>query len=44
MVHGLEEEYGNDIQFEYLDVDDPSTAQAKRDLGFRVQPQKNYTD
>ena len=38
IVHGLEEKYGSEIEFEYLNIDDPETASAKREYGFRVQP------
>ena len=38
IVHGLEEKYSAKIDFVYLDIDDPTTAEAKRKLGYRVQP------
>lgn len=38
VVHGLEEQYGDQIEFVYLDIDDPATNEAKRALGFRFQP------
>lgn len=38
-MHGLEAEYGEQIQFTYLDIDDPDTDPFKATLGFRVQPQ-----
>lgn len=38
IVHGLEETYSDQIEFIYLNIDDPNTAQAQRDYGFRVQP------
>lgn len=38
MVHGLEREYGEQIEFVYLDIDDPSTDAAKEKYGYRVQP------
>lgn len=38
VVHGLEAKYGDDIEFVYLDIDDPATAEAKQRFGFRVQP------
>jgi len=38
IVHGLEDKYGAKIDFVYLDIDDPATAEAKRKLGYRVQP------
>ena len=38
-MHGLEAKYGDRIQFTYLDIDDPNTAEFKKTLGYRVQPQ-----
>ncbi len=38
MVHGLEVEYYDKINFVYLDVDDSRTDEFKRLLGYRVQP------
>jgi hypothetical protein len=38
VVHGLEAEYYDRIQFVYLDIDDPQTASFKRSLGFYYQP------
>jgi hypothetical protein len=38
MVHGLEQTYGDQIDFEYLNVDLPSTAAAKEEFGYRYQP------
>jgi hypothetical protein len=38
IVHGLELEYFGQINFVYLDVDDPGNDQFKRDLAYRVQP------
>lgn len=38
IVHGLEAEYDQRVQFVYLDIDDPQTDPFKRDLGFRYQP------
>lgn len=37
-MYGLEARYGDRIQFTYLDIDDPNTADIKRALGYRVQP------
>ena len=37
-MHGLEARYGDRIQFTYLDIDDPNTADIKRALGYRIQP------
>lgn len=39
VVHGLEAEYYNQVEFAYLDIDDPANDDFKRILGFRVQPQ-----
>ena len=39
VVHGLEAEYYDQVEFSYLDIDDPSNDEFKRILGFRVQPQ-----
>jgi thioredoxin-related protein len=38
VVHGLEVEYYDKINFVYLDVDDSRTDEFKRLLGYRVQP------
>jgi hypothetical protein len=38
IVHGLELEYYGQINFVYLDVDDPRNDQFKRALSYRVQP------
>ena len=38
-MHGLQAEYGDRIQFTYLDIDDPATEDLKRDLAFRARPQ-----
>jgi thiol-disulfide isomerase/thioredoxin len=38
IVHGLEGEYGQDIEFVYIDIDNPESAAAKAKYGFRVQP------
>ncbi len=38
IVHGLEAEYGNRMNFVYLDIDDPATADFKIKLGYRYQP------
>jgi thioredoxin-related protein len=39
MVHGLEVEYYGQIDFYYLDADDPATSDFQRELGFRYQPE-----
>ncbi len=38
IVHGLEVEYHQRIDFVYLDIDDPANEEFKRQLGFRYQP------
>jgi hypothetical protein len=38
VVHGLEQQYGDRIDFAYLDIDDPRTDGFKRQYGFRLQP------
>lgn len=38
IVHGLEADYGDRIQFSYLDIDDPHNDQFKQALKYRVQP------
>ena len=37
-MHGLEQQYGQNINFIYLDIDDPRNDGFKRQLGYRVQP------
>lgn len=37
-MHGLEAEYGSQIRFTYLDIDNPATQALQTQLGFRVQP------
>ena len=37
-MHGLEAEWGGEVDFVYLDIDDPATEPFKRQLGYRVQP------
>ena len=39
VVHGLEAEYYDKVQFSFLDIDDPANEEFKRALGFRGQPQ-----
>jgi hypothetical protein len=39
IVHGLEAVYGEQIEFVYVNIDDPSSAGAKETYGFRYQPQ-----
>ena len=38
VVHGLEKEFGDDVQFVYVNIDDPTSASAKEALGYRFQP------
>jgi hypothetical protein len=37
-VHGLEQQYGDKVNFIYLDIDDARNDDFKRPLGFRYQP------
>jgi hypothetical protein len=37
-VHGLEAEYGSQVNFIYLDIDDRDTESFKQELGYRYQP------
>lgn len=37
-MHGLEQQYGDRINFIYLDIDDARNDDFKRQLGFRYQP------
>ena len=39
IVHGLEDLYSEQINFVYLDVDDPGTNDFKRQFGYRYQPE-----
>jgi hypothetical protein len=38
-VHGLEEKFGDQMQFTYLDIDDPDTEPFKKALGYVGTPQ-----
>lgn len=38
IVHGLESEFAGQINFVYLDIDDPGNEQFLKDLGFLYQP------
>ena len=38
VVHGLEAKYASQVDFVYLDIDDPNTAPFKSQLGYRYQP------
>jgi thiol-disulfide isomerase/thioredoxin len=39
VIHNLELEYGDEMNFVYLDIDDPATKELKRALRYRYQPQ-----
>lgn len=38
IVHGLEGEYSDEIEFVYVNIDDPASQALKDQYGFRVQP------
>jgi len=38
LVHGLEEQYGSQVRFIYLDIDDPANQGLKEELNYRYQP------
>ena len=38
VVHGLEAQYSGQIQFSFLDIDDPLTDPYKEEFGFQYQP------
>jgi hypothetical protein len=38
MVHGLEAKYAGQVDFFFLDADDPATRDFQSQFGFRVQP------
>jgi thiol-disulfide isomerase/thioredoxin len=38
LVHGLEEQYGSQVRFIYLDIDDPANQPFKEELRYRYQP------
>lgn len=38
MVHGLEAKYAGQVDFFYLDADDPATRDFQREYGFQYQP------
>ena len=44
VVHGLEVEFYGEVEFVYLDIDDPMTEELKRALGFRYQPRLFLVD
>ncbi len=37
-MHGLEAKYTGQVDFVYLDIDDPNTTPFKSQLGYRYQP------
>ena len=37
-MHGLEAEYGSQVNFIYLDIDDRNSEPFKQELGYRYQP------
>ncbi len=39
IVHGLEVDYFGEINFVYLDIDNPANSEFLKELGFRYQPQ-----
>jgi thiol-disulfide isomerase/thioredoxin len=38
IVHGLEEKYGDQVKFVYLDIDDPKNTSIRRELGVGWPP------
>jgi len=38
LIHGIEQEFSSEVNFIYLDIDDPAVKVFKRELGFRVEP------
>jgi hypothetical protein len=38
VVHGVEQGWGDEINFVYLDIDDPRNDEFKRALGYQYQP------
>ena len=38
IVHGLEVEYTSKLNFVYLDIDDPSNSEFKKQLNYKYQP------
>jgi thioredoxin-like negative regulator of GroEL len=43
-VHGLEAEWGDQVNFIYLDIDDPATQPFKSALGYQYQPHMFLVD
>jgi thioredoxin-like negative regulator of GroEL len=44
IVHGLESEFAGQINFVYLDIDDPANKQFLKELGFQYQPHFLFLD
>ena len=44
VVHGLEIEYWGEVDFVYLDVQDPATQEFRNQFGFRYQPYLIFLD
>lgn len=44
IVHGLEAEFTNQINFIYLDIDDPGNQPILEELGFSYQPHFFFLD
>ena len=44
VVHGLEDQFGDQIRFAYIDVDDPASSQLKSELGYTKQPEMYVVD
>ncbi len=38
-IHGLEADYGDRLNFIYLDIDNPANDQFKKQLGYKMQPE-----
>ncbi len=38
LLYGIQEEFLDEVNFIYLDIDDPAVGVFKRELGFRVEP------
>lgn len=43
-MHGLEAEWGDQVNFIYLDIDDPATQPFKSALGYQYQPHMFLVD
>ena len=44
VVHGLEIEYWGEVDFAYLDIQDPATQEFRNQFGFRYQPYLVFVD